>query len=92
MIFRGIDAKRKEQMIIKKWFKLQRKYIALVQFIIEGYEGIATVTTMDSHEAIIQISVMPDYLQEILNIVEDLKYKYDIEEIMDYSITKKEYL
>lgn len=76
--------------MIKKWFKLQRKYIAIVQFIIEGYEGMATVTTMDPREAIIQISVMPDYIQEILNIVEDLKYKYNIEEITDYSITKKE--
>jgi hypothetical protein len=50
----------------------------------------ATVTTMDPREAIIQISVMPDYIQEILNIVEDLKYKYNIEEIIDYSITKRE--
>jgi hypothetical protein len=82
--------KERKKMMIKKWFKLQRKYIAIVQFIIEGYEGMATVTTMDPREAIIQISVMPDYIQEILNIVEDLKYKYNIEEITDYSITKKE--
>ena len=80
----------RRKMMIKKWFKLQRKDIAIVQFIIEGYEGMATVTTMDPREAIIQISVMPDYIQEILNIVEDLKYKYNIEEITDYSITKKE--
>jgi hypothetical protein len=77
-------------MIIKKWYKLQRKYIALVQFIVEGYEGMATVTTMDPHKAIIEISVMPDYVQEIINIMEDLKYRYSIEEITDNLITKRE--
>jgi hypothetical protein len=68
--------------MIKKWFKLQRSNIVLVQFIIEGYEDMATVTTIDSHEAIIQISIMPDFVQEILNIIENLKNKYKMREII----------
>jgi hypothetical protein len=73
-------------MMTRKWFKLQRKHIALVQFIIEGYEGMATVTTIDPSKAIIQISIMPDYIQEISNIIEELRYKYNIEEVASYSI------
>jgi hypothetical protein len=75
--------------MIKKWFKLQRGNIILVQFIIEGYEDLATVTTIDSHEAIIQISIMPDFIHEILNIIGNLKNKYDIREIMDFEPAKE---
>lgn len=67
--------------MIKKLFKLKRNDIVLVQFIIEGYEGMATVTTMDSCLAIIQVSIMPDFLQETINVLESLKNKYHLEEI-----------
>ncbi|MGV8059319.1 MAG: DUF4911 domain-containing protein [Smithellaceae bacterium] len=70
--------------MIKKWFKLKRNNIALVQFIIEGYEGMATVTTMDPHAAIIQVSIAPDFLQEIIKLMESLKDKYHLEEIKYY--------
>ena len=33
--------------MINKLFKLNRHNIAVVQFIIEGYEGMATVSTID---------------------------------------------
>jgi hypothetical protein len=74
--------------MILKWFKLRRKNIALVQFIIEAYEGMATVTTMDPHWAIIQVSIMPDFLQEIINVLESLKKKYHLEEIECYKVNK----
>jgi hypothetical protein len=67
--------------MIKKYFKLKRKDIALVQFIIEGYEGMATVTTIDSHTAIIQISIIPDFILDMSAVIKDLKNKYKMEEV-----------
>jgi hypothetical protein len=67
--------------MIKKYFKLKRKDIALVQFIIEGYEGMATVTTIDPHTAIIQISIIPDFISYVNDIIKYLKNKYKMEEI-----------
>ena len=67
--------------MIKKYFKLKRKDIALVQFIIEGYEGMATVTTIDPHTAIIQISIIPDFISDMSAIISDLKDKYKMEEV-----------
>jgi len=67
--------------MIKKWLKLKTKDIVLVQFIIEGYEGLATVTTIDKKEAIIQIDTMPDYLPDVINILDNLKKKIAMEEI-----------
>ena len=74
--------------MIIKWFKLERKNIVLVQNIIEAYDGMATVTTMDPHLAIIQVSIMPDFLQEIINILESLKNKYQLKEIASDQLHK----
>jgi hypothetical protein len=67
--------------MIKKYFKLKRKDIALVQFIIEGYEGMATVTTIDPHAAMIQVSIIPDFLSDMSDLIDYLKNKYKMEEI-----------
>ena len=70
--------------MIKKYFKINRRNIAIVQFIIEGYEGMATVSTIDPHTAIIKISIMPDFISEISGLIDDLKNKYKIVEINNY--------
>lgn len=67
--------------MIKKYYKLRRKDISLIQFIIEGYEGMATVTTVEPQTAIIQVSIIPDFISEIQNVMNELKNKYQMEEI-----------
>jgi hypothetical protein len=66
--------------MINKYFKLKRKDIAIVQFIIEGYGKMATVTTMDSHAAIIRISIIPDYISDMNGLIDYLKDKYKMTE------------
>jgi hypothetical protein len=44
----------------------------------------ATVTTIDPHAAIIQVSIIPDFILEMGDIINDLKNKYKMEEIADY--------
>lgn len=73
--------------MIKKWFKLKAKDIVFVQFIIEGYEGLATVTTIDPRTAIIQIAIMPDFEAEVMGILENLKEKVTLEEVNCPKIT-----
>ncbi len=71
--------------MIKKIFKLNRNEIAIVQFIVEGYEGMATVTTLDSATAIIEISIIPDFIVEINNLLDNLKSKYHLEDVEYYA-------
>jgi hypothetical protein len=68
-------------MMIQKRFQLKRKNIAIVQYIIEGYEGMATVSTINPDIAIIQILIMPDFIQEMQAILESVKKKFELEEI-----------
>ena len=67
--------------MIEKLFKVKKNDIAPIQFIIEGYEGMATVSTIDPHKAIIKFSIMPDFISDITVIINDLKNKYQIVEI-----------
>lgn len=70
--------------MIKKYFQLDRKNIVTVQFIIEGYESMATVTTMDSRQAIIRISIMADFIPDMAALLDYLKIKYNMKEVDEY--------
>jgi hypothetical protein len=70
--------------MINKYFKLKRKDIALVQFIIEGYGEMATVKTIDPQAAIIQISIIPDFFSDMNDLIEYLKKKYKMLETVNY--------
>ncbi len=69
------------QDMIRKWFKLNTGDITLVQFILEGYEGLATVSTIDPKVAIIQVLIMPDFIQDVENILESIKGPFMMQEI-----------
>ena len=77
--------------MIKKYLKLKRKDISLIQFIIEGYEGMATVTTIDPRSAIIQISIIPDFILEMDEVINNLKDEYKMEEIADFQRDNKQF-
>jgi len=65
----------------RKWFKINASDIALVQFILEGYEGLVTVSTIDPKEAIIQILIMPDFGEDVEGIMAHLKDRFMMKEI-----------
>jgi hypothetical protein len=65
----------------RKWFKINASDIALVQFILEGYEGLVTVSTIDPKEAIIQILIMPDFGEDVEGIMPHLKDRFLMKEI-----------
>jgi transcriptional regulatory protein LevR len=75
-------------MMIQKRFQLKRKNIAIVQFIIEAYEGMATVSTIDPRLAIIQISIMKNFVSPMENVIEYLKNRYELEEIVKYPLNQ----
>lgn len=71
----------KHAMIVRL-YKLKTRDIALVQFIIEGYEGLATVSTLDSKTAMLQVMVMPDFVSEMESLLDYLKERFFMEEFI----------
>ena len=70
----------------RKCFKIKACDIALLQFILESYEGLVTVSTIDPRDAIIQISIMPDFAEDVESILEDLKERFMIKVIPSQNI------
>jgi DNA-directed RNA polymerase subunit F len=64
----------------KKFLKLNRKDISYVQFLIESYEGLAAVTTVDEKVAIIKLSIMPDSVLDVDKILDSIRKEVDFTE------------
>ncbi len=54
----------------KRYFRLPARHIAHFQFLVEGYDGIATVTTVDSKAAVLMLCI-PDGLETEVDRVLD---------------------
>jgi uncharacterized protein YciU (UPF0263 family) len=65
----------------RKSLRLHPRDIAYIQFILEGYEGLATITTVDPWEARIEFSIMPDFIIEVDQILVDLGKTITFEDV-----------
>ena len=53
---------------LKRFFRIPPRHIAHFQFLIEGYDGIATVSTVDSRAAVVMLCI-PDGLEGFVDDV-----------------------
>ena len=67
--------------VITRNLRLNRRDIAYVKYILEGYEGLATVTTIDRGESVVQLSIVPDFASDVDGILKALKREIDMYEI-----------
>lgn len=67
--------------MIEKYYKINRGDVFYIKFILEAYEGLTIVTTIDRHESIIKILIAPGFLSEVEGIVAALKGEMHLEEI-----------
>ncbi len=68
-------------VMVKRYYQVSRKNLAVVQFIIEGYEGMATVTTVDPQMACLRISIVENLQDDFELLVEDLKNTFGLQQV-----------
>ena len=66
---------------IKKYFRIERREICFLKFIIEAYDGIAVLTTIDPAKGIVVINIAPGCEEEVEMIIKDLKQTIMIEKL-----------
>ncbi len=66
---------------LKKYYRIDRARIAHVRFVLEAYEGIAIMTTVDPRRGGVRIAVAPGCQTELDGIMTDLKRKILIESL-----------
>lgn len=67
--FRGTEPDKVPVEIIR-YFRIDRRDLVFLKFILEAYEGTATLSTLEPTEAIVSLSIpvgLTDDVQEILN-------------------------
>lgn len=62
----------------------------MIKFLLEGYDNMASVTTIDQSIPKIQITVAPDFENEVLEIIEDLKSRFFIQRLTDQDEQKSQ--
>jgi len=58
------------------FYKVQKTDIYMIKFLLESYENMTQVSTVDQELPKIQITVAPDFIDDVLLIIEDLKNKF----------------
>lgn len=65
------------------FYKVAKDDIYKIKFILEAYENMMSVSTVDDDMPKIQISVAPDFIDDARAILDDLNTSLYMEEIFD---------
>ena len=58
--------------MIRKYYRVDRREICLLRFILEGYDGMAIMTTIDSRRGIVMIRIASGCEDDVEMILEGL--------------------
>lgn len=63
----------------KLYYRIDRREISFLRFILEAYEGIAVLTTIDAHTGFVVIHAAPGCENDVKLIIQDLQQNILIE-------------
>jgi hypothetical protein len=58
---------------IKRYYRVDRHKIHYLKFILEGYDGVAVMRTLDAQKGLVVLHIGPGCEAEVDMIIEDLK-------------------
>ncbi len=67
---------------IRRYFTVRRRDIAYLRFIIESYDGLATLSTVDGRNGTVSLSMPPCFADEVNGLVRALEKEIGIKEII----------
>ncbi len=59
------------------YLRIQREDVALIKFVLESYEGIGIVRTIDRKKATVVVLAMPDLIDHVRAVLESLREHMD---------------
>lgn len=63
--------------------QIPRREIAYLTFVLESYEGVAAVRTVDPRKGIVELMVSPYYQEEMREILKSLAEEFPIDEVVE---------
>lgn len=71
---------------IKKILRVNRREICFIKFILEAYDGIATMTTIDAHQGIVMLRIAPGCEDDVEAVLQGLKNDMIIDDSVKYHL------
>jgi len=71
---------------IKKFLRVDRTEICFLKFILEAYDGIATLTTIDAQLGIVMLRIAPGCEGDVEAVFQGLKKDMIIKDFMEYQL------
>ena len=65
------------------FYKVNKADIALIKAILESYENMAQISTIDENIPKIQIMIAPDFLSEMTEVLNDLRKEFYMQQIAE---------
>ena len=62
-----------------RYFRIHQKDIAYFKFIVESYEGMAIVRTLDPREAVVELMIAPGWEKDVEQLLEGLRKEIRLE-------------
>lgn len=66
-------------MSIRRYFRIDRRQIAFLKFILEAYDGIATLSTVDPLQGVVCLDIPPGCESDVQALLQDLGRQMRIE-------------
>ena len=67
--------------MLLRYFRVDRRDIGYFRFILESYEGFATLSTLDARNGIVVLSIPESFIDEVDDLLTALAYEIDLKEI-----------
>jgi hypothetical protein len=64
-----------------RYFRVDRSHIAYLRFILEGYDGLATLSTVDAREGIVSFSIPESLVDDMDLLLQALGHELPMTEI-----------
>jgi hypothetical protein len=60
-----------------QYYRVDRRQISFIKFILEAYDNMAVVTTLDPYQAVIQVTTAPGCETVIRRAIEDFSNEFE---------------
>jgi hypothetical protein len=84
-----MSLKHQPRLAARKWqIRVPRAEISYLRFLLEGYEGVAGLSTLDSAQGLLEITVPPGRGREWKTLLNDIKRQFLVEVTLDPNLQK----
>lgn len=72
-----------QKTTVRRCFRIEKRAISFFRFILEAYEGIGVIETLDAQNGIIALHIAPGCEEMVRGILKDLGRSHIIEPVLD---------